>query len=100
MGDAGFDQKYSREDIFRGADFDSVFRYMGVSSGFGYLFNVFFGGRDFEERQEVISGRDLRYEVNITLEEAAPGVEKEIEIPRIERCEVCGGSWEARGISV
>ncbi|MGA2683292.1 MAG: hypothetical protein ABSF44_16020, partial [Candidatus Bathyarchaeia archaeon] len=66
----GFDQRYSREDIFRGADFDSIFRDMGVSSGFGDLFNVFFGDRDFEERQEVIRGRDLRCEVNITLEEA------------------------------
>jgi len=100
LGDAGFDQRYSREDIFRGADFDSIFRDMGVSSGFGDLFNVFFGGRDFEERPEVISGRDLRCEVNITLEEAARGVEKEIEIPRIERCEVCGGSGAAPGTSV
>jgi len=100
LGGAGFDQRYSREDIFRGADFDSIFRDMGVSSGFGDLFNVFFGGRDFEERQEVISGRDLRCEVNIALEEAARGVEKEIEIPRIERCEVCGGSGAAPGTSV
>jgi molecular chaperone DnaJ len=100
LGDVGFDQRYSREDIFRGADFDSVFRDMGVSSGSGDLFNVFFGGRDFEERQEVISGRDLRYEFNITLEEAARGVEKEIEIPRIEKCEVCGGSGAAPGTSV
>jgi molecular chaperone DnaJ len=100
LGDTGFDQRYSREDIFRGADFDSIFRDMGVSSGFGDLFNVFFGGRDFEERQEVIRGRDLRYEVDITLEEAASGVEKEIDIPRIERCEVCGGSGAAPGTSV
>ena len=100
LGEPGFDQRYSREDIFRGADFDSIFRDMGVSSGFGDLFNVFFGGRDFEERQEVIRGRDLRCEVNITLEEAASGVEKEIDIPRIERCEVCGGSGAAPGTSV
>jgi len=99
LGEPGFDQRYSREDIFRGADFDSIFRDMGVSSGFGDLFNVFFGGRDFEERQEVIRGRDLRCEVNITLEEAASGVEKEIDIPRIERCEVCGGSGAASGTS-
>jgi len=95
LGHDGFDQRYSQEDIFRGADFDSIFRDMGVSSGFGDLFNVFFGGRDFEERQRVIRGRDLHFEVDITLEEAARGVEREIEIPRIERCEVCGGSGAA-----
>jgi molecular chaperone DnaJ len=91
LGDAGFDQRYSREDIFRGADFDSIFRDMGVSSGFGDLFNVFFGGRDFEERQRIIRGRDLGYEIYITLEEAASGVEKEIDIQRIERCQSAKG---------
>jgi molecular chaperone DnaJ len=100
LGDTGFDQRYSREDIFRGADFDSIFRDMGVSSGFGDLFNVFFGGQGFEERQEVIRGRDLQTEVDVTLEEAARGVEKEIEVPRIERCGVCGGSGAAPGTSV
>ncbi|HLN46076.1 MAG TPA: molecular chaperone DnaJ [Candidatus Sulfotelmatobacter sp.] len=100
LGDAGFDHRYTREDIFRGADFDSIFRDMGVSSGFGDLFNVFFGGQGFEEKQEVIRGRDLQTEVDVTLEEAARGVEKEIEVPRIERCGVCGGSGAAPGTSV
>ena len=85
LGSTGFDQRYSREDIFRGADFDSIFRDMGVSSGFGDLFSVFFDGQDFVERKRAIRGRDLGYEVYITLEEATRGVEKEIEVPRIER---------------
>ena len=100
LGSTGFDQRYSREDIFRGADFDSIFRDMGVSSGFGDLFSVFFGGRDFEERQRATRSRDLSYEVYITLEEAARGVKKEIRVPRIERCQVCGGSGAAPGSSV
>jgi curved DNA-binding protein len=85
LGKTGFDQRYSREDIFRGADFDSIFRDMGVSSGFGDLFSVFFDGRDFIERQRPIRGQDLGYEVYITLEEAARGVEKEIHVQRIEK---------------
>src|SRR5512138_2659810 len=85
LGSSGFNQRYSREDIFRGADFDSIFRDMGVSSGFGDLFSVFFDGQDFVERRRAIRGRDLGYEVYITLEEATRGVEKEIEVPRIER---------------
>lgn len=100
LGDTGFDQRYSREDIFRGADFDSIFRDMGVSSGFGDLFNVFFGGHGFEERQEVIRGQDLQTEVDVTLEEAARVVEKEIEVHMIERCGVCGGSGAALSTSV
>jgi molecular chaperone DnaJ len=63
LGSNGFDQRYSREDIFRGADFDSIFRDMGVGSGFDDLFSVFFGGRGFEGRQRAIRGQDLGYEV-------------------------------------
>ncbi len=93
LGHSGFDQRYSSEDIFRGADFDSVFRDMG----FGDIFRTFFGGGFGGERRNV--GQDLAYDLEITLEEAAKGVEKEIEIPRTERCDVCGGSGAAPGTS-
>jgi molecular chaperone DnaJ len=98
LGHSGFDQRYSSEDIFRGADFDSIFRDMG----FGDIFRTIFGGGGFggfggyEERDR---GQDLAYNLEITLEEAARGTEKEIEIPRTERCEVCGGSGAAPGSS-
>jgi molecular chaperone DnaJ len=91
LGHQGFDQRYTSEDIFRGADFDSVFRDMG----FGDIFRTFFGGGGF--REQVNRGQDLEYEMDLTLEEAAKGVEKEIEIPRTEHCEVCGGSGAQPG---
>ena len=93
LGHSGFDQRYRSEDIFRGADFDSVFRDMG----FGDIFRTFFGGGFGGERSNV--GQDLAYDLEITLEEAAKGAEKEIEIPRTERCDVCGGSGAAPGTS-
>jgi len=96
LGHAGFDQRYTEEDIFRGADFESIFRDLGF--GFGDLFRQFFGGGfggDFRER--VNRGQDLLYDLNITLEEAARGTEKEIEVPRTEKCDVCGGSGAAPG---
>ena len=37
-------------------------------------------------------GADLRYDLEITFEEAAFGVEKSLEIPRWETCETCMGS--------
>jgi molecular chaperone DnaJ len=96
LGHQGFDQRYTSEDIFRGADFDSVFRDMG----FGDLFRTIFGGQQgfggYEERDR---GQDLAYNLEITLEEAAKGTEREIEIPRTERCEVCGGSGANPGTS-
>jgi molecular chaperone DnaJ len=98
LGHAGFDQRYTQEDIFRGADFSAIFRDLGF--GFGDIFRHFFGGGfggDFSER--VNRGRDLVYDLEITLEEAAKGTEKEIEIPRTEKCDVCNGSGASPGTS-
>jgi molecular chaperone DnaJ len=95
LGHAGFDQRYTREDIFRGADFESILRDVGF--GYGSIFDFFFGDRDFGDRTPV--GRDLVYELEITLEEAAKGAEKEIEVPRTEKCDVCNGSGAGPGTS-
>ncbi len=95
LGHSGFDQRYRQEDIFRGADFDSVFRDMG----FGDLFRTLFGGGGFGGAERSNTGQDLAYDLEITLEEAARGAEREIEIPRTERCDVCGGSGASPGTS-
>ncbi len=99
LGHVGFDQRYTAEDIFRGADFESIFRDIGF--GFGDLFRTFFGGGfgggGFRER--INRGQDLGYEIEITLEEAAKGTEKVILVPRTEKCEVCDGSGASPGTS-
>jgi molecular chaperone DnaJ len=98
LGHAGFDQRYSREDIFRGADFDSIFKDMGFGDIFRQIFGGGFGGGfggDFQE--QVNRGRDLAYELEISLEEAARGTEREIMVPRTEKCDVCSGSGAAPG---
>ncbi|HTY75101.1 MAG TPA: molecular chaperone DnaJ [Candidatus Nanoarchaeia archaeon] len=100
LGHAGFDQRYSEEDIFRGADFSDIFGDLG--GGFSDIFRVFFGGggggfggSSYNERSN--RGQDLLYELSITLEEAAKSTEKEIEVPRTEKCDVCGGNGAAPG---
>jgi molecular chaperone DnaJ len=93
LGHAGFDQRYTTEDIFRGADFESIFRDLGFGFGLRDVFSFFFGDRGLREREA--RGRDLGYDLEITLEEAANGAEKDIEIERIEKCDVCGGSGAA-----
>ena len=98
LGHTGFDQRYTREDIFRGADFDSVFRDLGF--GFGDLFSIFFGGRGFGEQEYeegAARGQDLAYDLEITLENAAKGAEKEINVPRTERCDICRGTGALPG---
>ncbi len=96
LGHSGFDQRYTSEDIFKGTDFDSVFRDMG----FGDLFRTIFGGAGFGGYEQRNRGQDLAYDMEITLEEAAKGAEKEFEIPRTEQCEVCQGSGAQPGTQV
>lgn len=97
LGHAGFDQRYTTEDIFRGADFESIFRDLGFGFGLRDVFSFFFGDRDFRERSA--RGRDLAYELEITIEDAATGAEKDIEIERIEKCDVCRGTGAAPNTS-
>lgn len=96
LGHEGFDQRYTEEDIFRGADFNDIFRDFG-GGGFNDIFRMFFGGGGGGFSERVNRGQDLLYELNITLEEAARGAEKEIEVPRTEKCDVCGGSGAQPG---
>lgn len=97
LGHAGFDQRYTTEDIFRGADFESIFRDLGSGYDLRDMFSFFFGGRGFRER--AAKGRDLAYNLEITLEEAANGAEKDLKIERIEKCDVCMGSRAAPNTS-
>lgn len=64
-------------------------------SGGGGIFEHFFGGGGGGAEQG--RGADLRYDLEIKLEEAARGVEKEIEIHKTGRCTTCGGSGGAQG---
>ena len=71
----------------------------GGSGGFGDIFETFFGGfggagqqRDPNAPQR---GSDLRMDIQISFEEAAKGVEKEVTVSRLESCTDCGGSGAA-----
>ncbi|MBI4691101.1 MAG: molecular chaperone DnaJ [Nitrospirae bacterium] len=75
--------------------------YSPFGAGFGDIFeDVFgdffgtFGGR---RRERPTKGDDLRYDLNITLMDAAFGVEKIIEVPRWENCTDCKGTGAAPG---
>ena len=64
-------------------------------SGGGGIFEHFFGGG--AGAGETGRGADLRYDLEIKLEEAARGVEKEIELRKTGRCSACGGSGAGPG---
>ena len=66
---------------------------LGDLFGFGDLFGMRRRGPSQGRRR----GRDLKYTLKLSLEEAATGVERSIRIPRLETCDVCGGSGSKPG---
>ena len=102
-GHAGIDQQYSQEDIFRNADFGDIFRGMGFgSSGFGFddIFESFFGHRTgYSRRNQRRRGADLRYDVELSLEQVYEGLETTIRISRTETCDNCNGTGAKPGTS-
>jgi molecular chaperone DnaJ len=67
---------------------------LGDLFGFG---DVFGGGRSGSRRSSAQRGADLRYDLEITLEEAAQGMTAQLRIPRLEGCGTCKGSGAAAG---
>ncbi len=63
----------------------------------GDFFGFGFGGT--RRRSSGQPGSDLRYQLHLSLEEAAFGIKKSLRIPRLERCETCDGSGAAAGSS-
>ncbi len=71
----------------------------GFSEAFGDIFGEIFGGRGGAGRggQQVYRGADLRYNMDITLEQAARGTETKIRIPTLDDCETCKGTGAKPG---
>jgi molecular chaperone DnaJ len=103
LADADQRQRYDR------------FGHAGVSSGAGqswgapgfggiedilgdlFGFSDVFGGRTGGRRSAAQRGADLRYDLEITLEEAYHGMTAQLRIPRLETCETCNGNGAAPG---
>ncbi|HRF12641.1 MAG: molecular chaperone DnaJ [Candidatus Accumulibacter phosphatis] len=69
----------------------------GFSEAFGGIFDEIFGGRRGGGRSNVYRGADLRYNLEISLEQAAFGTETKIRIPTMEVCDACHGSGAKAG---
>ena len=101
------------EEVFRGseANFDEIFKDMGFG-GFRDIFEQIFGGGGrggfgsarndpfgfgFSFGGGRRKGRDIIYDVELSLEEVLKGRKDEIELPKLEKCSNCGGSGSAPG---
>lgn len=67
---------------------------LGDLFGFG---DVFGGARAGGRRTAAQRGADLRYDLEISLEEAYRGMTAQLRIPRLETCAVCEGNGAAKG---
>ena len=112
-GHQGIDQKYAREDVFKGTDFSGAFEGMGDLGMGGNFFENLFSGMGFDvfgtggSRRKAGAGasaagehgRDLEIEASVSLEEAFRGTEKTVSVPRYEPCPTCTGTGARPGTS-
>jgi molecular chaperone DnaJ len=97
LADAG---KRAAYDQFGHAGIDPHAGGPGAGAGFGDIFSdifgeIFGGGRG--GRSTVFRGADLRYNLELTLEQAAHGFDTKIRIPSTALCENCKGSGARPG---
>ena len=83
-----------------GAGFDPFGGAQAGYTGFGDIFDAFFGGAAAGARRpRVPTGSDLRYDLELTFAESISGAEKEIEFTSLSRCDTCHGSGAEPGTS-
>ena len=83
FGKAAFQNGGGRDPFGGGAGFD------GFSDIFSSIFGEFMDPRG--QRQNAARGSDLRYDLQLTLEQAFTGVESEIALDALSACETCAG---------
>jgi molecular chaperone DnaJ len=93
-GHAGVTERWTTEDLVRDFQFGDFFggRFDDLSGVFGDFF-----GRRTRPGRGAARGVDLRYDLDLTLEEAAKGGDRLIEITRSEQCGDCRGSGAKPG---
>jgi molecular chaperone DnaJ len=92
-GHAAFDR---RAGGFARGGFHDPFEVFREVFGGGSIFEDLFGGGRTDPSAP-LRGDDLRYDMELTFEEAAHGCEKEISVTKLERCDVCDGSGVEAG---
>ena len=90
FGHAGVDPNRGGGGYGGGADFGDVF---------GDVFGDIFGGGRRGGQRQAARGSDLRYNLELSLEEAVRGLTKELRIPTLAACDVCDGSGAKKGSS-
>ena len=101
FGFAGVDPNYGAGQGGYGGGFGGGFGGFGGFGDFGDIFGDLFGGggsRRTNAQTVPRRGDNVGVRIELTFEEAAFGVEKEVSFPRIENCAVCSGTGSADGV--
>jgi len=92
--------RFGHSGMSANSGFDNPFDGHDGFGGFGDIFDSFFGGASGQRAQEARRGDDVQQRVTLSFEEAAFGVEKELEINRVEICRHCSGNCNEPGTSI
>jgi molecular chaperone DnaJ len=75
-----------------GGGFESPYTDLGDILGDLFGLGDMFGGGGGRKRSRVQRGEDLRFDLEITLEDAIRGMNAEIQVPRLDNCTRCNGT--------
>ncbi|ABM00713.1 MULTISPECIES: molecular chaperone DnaJ [Shewanella] len=90
FGHAGVDPNRGGGGFGGGGDFGDIF---------GDVFGDIFGGGRRGGQRQAARGSDLRYNLELSLEEAVRGLTKELKVPTLVGCDSCDGSGAKKGSS-
>ena len=102
LSDAQKRSQYDRvghAGVNAGRNTGSPFEGFETFGGFGDIFDSFFGGSSRRGGNQPTRGDDIYTSINLSFEEAVFGIEKTLNITRIESCEVCNGTRAEPGTS-
>ena len=93
-GHAAFDPRRRAGSGRAGGFHDPFDIFREAFGGGGSIFEDLFGGGRSNDPSGPQRGSDLRYDMEITFEEAAHGCEKEISVTKLDECDVCGSTGQ------
>jgi len=91
---------YTQEDIFSKVDFGSIFKGFGLGDLFGSdggFFDGFSSSRSRNKKQNVGHGSDLRFDLEIAIDDVLNGIEKQIDISYKDTCLECNSTGAENG---
>jgi molecular chaperone DnaJ len=83
-----------------GGSYDRPFDGFDVFGGFGDIFDSFFGDASGRRSRAPQRGSDIQQRVTLDFEEAAFGIEREIDVSRVEICHECSGAGNEPGTPI